>query len=235
MLKLSLVFWPSPLFSARKRNVCFPFCPSGEITNIECTHNRREEMRSQTACNARDAALGLPSLAHWTGLLEAQEGEVIHTAKTHTTSKFMVLNLVGEKRGQRAWPSFSNFSTPEFPPTAHFRRFHRTGWPEGRKDSLLLPYLPSLYTLSLFSADDSTGSCIHTINECLREGASSQSQSRGRVETSVFWRQYVVGAAQLVKWLQPTTQSHASWMGTSHRQKRAICKNWGQRKLYTYL
>lgn len=130
--------------------------------------------------------------ADWTVL---PEGEAIHTARTHSTSKFKVSVLVREKRGEGI--SSSNFFLSpgyEIPSPCTFQRFLRMGRAEGREDSLLLPYLPSLYVLSLFHHGLGfcwmtwTGSPIHAISECLREGALSQSQSRGWVETSIFWR-----------------------------------------------
>lgn len=194
---MSSELWSSPLFTARKRNVCFPLYPSREIPNSSCRQLKlyhvknvhvKEEKKSAARVSAMKERLCWHCPPEWTVLLEAQEAEVIHTA---STSKFRKRKM-GRGHDPHLLISFS-LPVTKFLLTAHFRGSSEQAELRA-ENSLLLPYLPSLYALSLFHHGLDfcwmtwIGSPIHAISECLREGALSQSQSRGRVETSIFWR-----------------------------------------------
>lgn len=171
----------------------------------ECACKGREEIRSQNACNARDTAMGLPSLVDWTGLLEAQEGEVTTHSQNSHHQQVCSFTFSKREKSERAWPWLCNSSTRfEIPTHSTLQRVPSNWLSPGQRGQPTAS--PPAFPLCAFT-------------ECLRKGVLSQSQSSGRVQTSTFWRQYGVGSAELVMWLQPPHKAmHLDWGQVTDRK-----------------
>lgn len=206
-----------------------------------CACKGREEIRSQNACNARDTALGLPSLVDWTGLLEAQEGEIITHSQNAQHQQVCGSTFSKREKRERAWPCLGNFSTRfEIPSHSTLQRVPRSWLSSGQRGqpTASLPAFPiRAFTVSpqISFLPDDLNWFTHTSNRVPQERSAVTKSEQGKGADICLLKTAWCRISRAGHVAPATTKSHASWLGTGHRQKRAICKNWEQRKLYTYI